>query len=418
MQWRRRYIDVPNSPNGSCLTVDARSEQATNGWRTRWNGRKAWLQFHLYVGLVAGAVFVLIGLTGSILAFRGEIDGWLNFEFKTVVPPTHVGAQYRLIDELYAAAIAVVPPEGTPTFVHLPSRPSVSFDLVYFMQTEHDHRDYRQIFVDPYTGAVIGERLMVSMENYFAEPFITFVMHLHSMLLMEKAGETAVGMIGLLIFGSLASGLYLWWPRNGKWRQAIAIKSNASNQRFILDLHKTTGVLASLAMVVTLFSGTYLTFGPQVRALVALFSPIDRNMLPRNLRSEPSRGRQPIGFDAATAIADRMFPDGRLVSLQPPRGADGVYIIGKHADDEVYRNETKRLIAVDQYSGKVLHIQDPRKFTAGEKFLEWQFPLHTGEAFGNIGRALVAVIGVVPALLYITGVIRWVQKRRLRKYRN
>lgn len=31
--------------------------------------RKLWLKIHLYLGLFAGAVFVLIGLTGSLLAF-------------------------------------------------------------------------------------------------------------------------------------------------------------------------------------------------------------------------------------------------------------------------------------------------------------------------------------------------------------
>ena len=46
--------------------------------------RKLWLRVHLYLGLFAGAVFVLIGLTGSLLAFKFSLDEWLNPKLMTV----------------------------------------------------------------------------------------------------------------------------------------------------------------------------------------------------------------------------------------------------------------------------------------------------------------------------------------------
>jgi len=60
-------------------------------------------------------------------------------------------------------------------------------------------------------------------------------------------------------------------------------------------------------------------------------------------------------------------------------------------------------------------VQDRADFSAGERFLEWQYPLHCGEAFGNVGRALVMILGIVPLILYVTGFLRWRQKRRLRR---
>lgn len=53
---------------------------------------------------------------------------------------------------------------------------------------------------------------------------------------------------------------------------------------------------------------------------------------------------------------------------------------------------------------------------AGDKFLEWQFPLHTGEAFGLRGRILVCIAGFVPSVLYAKVFIRWRQKRRSEKH--
>jgi uncharacterized iron-regulated membrane protein len=41
--------------------------------------------------------------------------------------------------------------------------------------------------------------------------------------------------------------------------------------------------------------------------------------------------------------------------------------------------------------------------------------LHNGEALGQAGRVIVAVIGLAPATLAITGIVRWRQKVRARE---
>jgi len=48
----------------------------------------------------------------------------------------------------------------------------------------------------------------------------------------------------------------------------------------------------------------------------------------------------------------------------------------------------------------------------GDTFLAWQFPLHNGEAFGLTGRIAVFVAGIIPALLYISGIFIWWKKRK------
>jgi uncharacterized iron-regulated membrane protein len=59
---------------------------------------------------------------------------------------------------------------------------------------------------------------------------------------------------------------------------------------------------------------------------------------------------------------------------------------------------------IDQYSGKVLAVQDPNQFTAGETFLNLMWPLHSGEAFAFAGRILWCVIGFAPLILYVSGI--------------
>ena len=46
--------------------------------------RRFWVWLHRYAGLAMALFLVIVGLTGSVLAFREELDVWLNPELLTV----------------------------------------------------------------------------------------------------------------------------------------------------------------------------------------------------------------------------------------------------------------------------------------------------------------------------------------------
>ena len=193
------------------------------------------------------------------------------------------------------------------------------------------------------------------------------------------------------------------------------MKWGATPERITYDLHKTFGLYLAAVLMAVLFTGISMIFKPQTHSVVAMFSTLRQE--PQNLKSTPIPGRQPLGLDAAAAAADKIFPDGKLHWILLPGSPKGVYVVGKQADNEPNRSSTNRNVTIDQYSGKVLHVQDRRDFTAGETFLEWLYPLHCGEAFGNAGRAFTMMMGFVPLILYVTGFLRWWQKRGARKMR-
>jgi len=64
----------------------------------------------------------------------------------------------------------------------------------------------------------------------------------------------------------------------------------------------------------------------------------------------------------------------------------------------------------------VLYLQTSYRlnlfFSAGDAFLNWQWPLHGGKAFGWTGRILVFLLGLACPVLFITGWVRWLQKRK------
>jgi uncharacterized iron-regulated membrane protein len=374
-------------------------------------GRKIFLRVHQTIGLFAGAIVVLVGLSGSVLAFREDIDEWLNASLMRVENPAR--PSQRPLDEILAAAVAAMPPEGKLERLTLPRHSGSAVTITYMVETDDLDTYSYELFVDPYTAKVQGQRVYLHGDSVLSQPLIPIVMTFHWTLLLGVNNAYVIGAVGILVFVSILLGLYLWWPLNGNWRLGLKVKWGASPERVAYDLHRSVGIYFAAILLVMLSTGVAMIFKPATRSIVSLFSPVRAD--PDFGKSTPVPDRSPIGVGEAAAIADSVFPDGRLHWILLPSTPSGVYVVGKQSDDEPNRSKTFRNVGIDQYSGQVLHVQDRNSFTAGEKLLEWLFPLHTGEAFGKIGRPLVLLIGLTPFILYVTGFLRWRHKRRARK---
>lgn len=379
--------------------------------RRREVARKVFLQLHRTIGLFVGAVFVLVGLSGAVLAFREDIDELLNASIMRVDTPAQ--ASYRSPDDILGAAFAAMPADGKAERLTMPRHPGLAAAITYMVETDDLETDVYQLFVDPYTAKVKGQRLYQHSGSIFSQPLIPILMTFHWTLLLGVNNAYVLGSLAIIIFISILVGLYLWYPLNGAWRLGLKIKWGASAERLAFDIHRNVGIYCAAILLVMLFTGIAMIFKPATRSVTTLFSPV-RPKIDFG-KSKPLPGQSPIGVGAAVAAADEIFPDGRLHWILLPSAPSGVYVVGKQSDDEPNRTKTSRNVSVDQYSGEVLQVQDRNGFTAGEKFLEWLFPLHSGEAFGAVGRSIVLFIGLTPLALYLTGFLRWRQKRRARR---
>jgi len=374
-------------------------------------GRRIFLRIHQVIGLFVGAIVVLMGLSGGVLAFREDIDEWLNASIMRVEIPTP--PSQRPLDEILAAAIASMPQDARAGRLTTPRHPAAAAAITYMVETDDLDSYFYEMFVDPYTAKVKGRRLALHGDRTLSQPLIQILMAFHWTLLLGVNNAYIVGALGILAFFSVLVGLYLWWSVNGDWRLGLKVKWGASPERIVYDVHRSVGIYSAAFLLVMLFTGTAMIFKPATRAATTLFSEVRGD--PDFGKSKPIPGRAPIGVDEAIAVADKVFPDGRLHWVLLPTTPTAVYVVGKQSGDEPNRTKTLRNVGVDQYSGQVLHVQDRQSFTAGERFLEWLFPLHSGEAFGEVGRPLTLLLGLTPLVLYVTGFLRWRQKRRARR---
>ncbi|VTR96216.1 Uncharacterized protein OS=Blastopirellula marina DSM 3645 GN=DSM3645_19233 PE=4 SV=1: PepSY_TM_3: PepSY_TM_2: PepSY [Gemmata massiliana] len=358
--------------------------------------RKVWVAVHLWIGLLIGPLFVLIGLTGSLLVFDHALDEQLNPGLLL----TEGSGTRRPVADVIAAAERSHPEGGTAAAV---SRPRVENGVwtVWFPGGTADAPVFTQVLVDPYTTEVRGRRA-------WGEYTMSIAYKLHFQLLTGRTGQTVVGVGGFLLAASVCSGVLLWWPLwRASWRAAFAVRSG---RRRVYDLHKLIGIASAAFLLVIAFTGIYMTFPETSKSVVtAIATPTEE---PKDLKSTTSSTAQSITPDRAVEIAKEQIPGAEFDHLHPPQGTDGVYEVALRQPGEPTRSFGRTQVWIDARTGEVLVVRNPHDGTAADAFMAWQFPLHNGEAFGLVGRWVVFAAGLAPAALYVTGFLLWRRKRR------
>lgn len=367
--------------------------------------RKIWLSFHLYLGLSLGLVFVLAGLTGSLLVFYVELDEIINPKLQ--ISATQARQQPQAYEAVFQAIRQAHPERSASWRLEMPRHKQAMLMARYYKPVEKAGLSFAPliVWVNPYNSEVVSSR-------FWGEFAMTWLFDLHYALLLDDTGKSLMGIIGLLLLIPLLSGIYLWWPAAGKLRQALSIKRGASMSRFIFDLHKTHGVYSFVILLLLLVSGVILELPTVFKPVINYLSPLYR--LDAN-QSLYQAGYSRITLDQAAAIATARYPEATLRWIETPDGQGGCYRIMLYQQGEPSFRFPKTTVWIDQYSGAVLSTRNPRQEQSGDTFINWLHPLHNGEIGGMTGRLLVFVSGFIPAILYVTGIIRWLQKRRAQR---
>lgn len=375
--------------------------------------RKAWLQVHLWLGLCAGIVLSIAGVTGSLLVFHHEIDEWL-YPQSLLVADRGGEAAYRPIAELQEAAAGALPAGARLAGATYPRHDGAAFSFRYTVPSPSGGRDVVQVLVDPYAGTVTGTIKRREAGRVLPATFVGFMFELHYALLAGATGEIVLGVFSVAIVFSLLTGLIVWWPLDGKWGRALTVKPGAGPVRRNYDLHQTAGFYFLPVLLAVLVSGIYWVLPRQFMAVIHVLSPDTV----RRYDVMPAAGGNPGAIPLETAIrtVTERFPDGRPSWLYIPNDRRPTYTVCQEGIATA-RFADRRCSVLDAGSGEILHVEESGRGTAGDSFLAWQWPLHSGQAFGWPGRVLIALCGLACPLIFATGFLRWRHKRHARSGR-
>ncbi|MDR0225923.1 MAG: sulfite reductase flavoprotein subunit alpha [Burkholderiaceae bacterium] len=365
--------------------------------------KKIWFQLHWFVGITAGTVLMVIGLSGAVFSFHEEILGWLNPGTASV--PVRDAA--LLAPPQIAAALRDAGEQRAIQRITVHAEPGRSAQVGF--KPPPGQRRGETVFVDPYTGAQLPEQ--------HGSEFFEWVERLHRWLLLPRDdGKPVTGTLaGLLLMLSL-SGLYLRWPRRPlSWRTWLTFDPALKGRSFLWGLHSVLGTWALVAYVVFTFTGMYWAFGV-VRSTVdgwagvppraAAAAPAART---GGARPEPSVA-QAVDFAAGWSGFERVAQGWTLAQLRLPERA-GQPLQISWLDAGAAHERARNQMAV-QGDGRVERDERYADLPAGRRAVGAIYPLHMGTYFGMPGRIFMTLASLIMPLFAITGWMLYLDRRR------
>ncbi len=363
--------------------------------------RDLWLKAHVYLALAAGLLFALLGLTGSLSIVREDLDELLNphLVIKGTVD------QPQSLDKIIAAVRVAHPSRHGEWVLEMPHSPCGMMTAWY----EKPHETFGELYaplmvsVNPYTAEVVASR-------FWGHTFATWIEDLHTQLQLGLSGARTVGLLGLAMAASVLSGLYLWWPGIHALRRGFTLRHRLGLMRLLHDLHGFAGLTCAPILLLLALTGFHLA-NPKILETLAGASGMGHGEDGPAIRSTAVPNNRPVSLDEAVVIARGPFPHAEIRRITTPAGEDGTYRVNLRRPGEVNIRHPVTMVWIDRWSGQIRDVRNPNQFTAGQAFVSRLWPLHTGEAFGAAGRLLWFIVGLVPLLLYLTGLAQWLNQR-------
>jgi uncharacterized iron-regulated membrane protein len=361
--------------------------------------RRALFQIHLWVGIGVGLYILLISLSGAALVFREELEPVLHSNERTLTP----GAQRLSFDTLRQNIEAKFSGYHV-TWMIEPEQSHQAMEVWF----EKD-KDERIALVNPYDGSLIRE---VNRQR----TLFGFLQDLHFYLLAGDAGGAANGIGAILLFSLCLTGLIIWWPGIKNWTRGLKIKRGTGWKRFNWDTHNAVGFWTLLFVTIWGVTGTYFVFPEPFRATVNFFAPLT----PRAVEEKP----QPAPAEAKLADVDTLI--ARAVAVTPGQQTTWIGLPQRDgAPARIYRKQPgaheETWIELHPVTAAVLKVHSPQTRTTGDTIICWFGWLHFGTFAGGWSKAFWVVLGLAPALLFITGFFMWwnrVVSKKLRARRR
>jgi uncharacterized iron-regulated membrane protein len=359
--------------------------------------RTTWIKVHLYLALSAGFFLALMGLSGSLSLYHEDIDELLNPQLVIEEPQD----KYQSLDRIMASVRAAHPNRYGSWTLEMPRTPHSMITAWYDKPTETYFELYAPLMVsvNPYTGEVVASR-------FWGQTAATWLLDLHTQLRLGRLGWNAVGVLGLLLIVSCGSGLYLWWPGIRALGQAFKFRHQSGMMLLAFDLHRLLGLFSAVALIVLASTGVLLSY-PFVLETLAGASGMEHGETGRTITSTAIPNNHPTGLAAASFVAQGPFPRAELRRVTTPAGDTGIYRINLRQRSEINRRHPYTTVWVDRWSGQIKEVRNPDRFSTGETFATWIWPLHTGEALGATGRLAWFLAGLSLFVLYVSGLLRW-----------
>jgi uncharacterized iron-regulated membrane protein len=389
--------------------------------------RAVW-RWHFYAGLLVAPFLTILAVSGLFILFvtgvAPEYGDWLK-----VAPQ----AQSLTVTQQVDKALAAHPGGKLGKYI-------TPWGTDYPALVRVDLPDgNRMIAVDPYRGDILRDIPEAGTWN-------EFMTNVHGELLIGGnggPGDFVIEIAASLAITMLITGLYLWWPRNGRSLAGSLVPNLSLKGRALWkSLHESIGAVMSIVLLFFLISGlawagvwggqmvqAWSTFPAEKWDNVPLSDKAHESMNHGSLKEIPWTLEQTLMPESGSKAGVSGLPEGvpvvaeTVVALGRAIGFDGRFQVAVPADDKGVwtlsqdsmsydsTNPTAdRTVHVDQYTGKILADVKFADYPFFGKAMAVGIALHEGQlGWWNVVLNALFCLSVVFAC--VSGVVMWWKRR-------
>lgn len=392
--------------------------------------KKTFFQIHWFLGITAGLILSIMGVTGAIYSYEQPIQRWLNPDSYTVKVENHA----KLTPAEIYQHFQVQNPEMKINSITVAKAPEEASNIN--IVKEGARRGYTMM-VNPYTAEILPE--------VRGKDFFQFIQQLHRNLTVGEFGKQITGASTLMLIFFVLSGLYLRWPKKHSLKQWFALKPKLKGRNFLWDLHAVVGTWVVIFYLLLACTGLYWSYDwwrDGMFKVMGVERPQPEMQGPRigegkerqgnatqlqqgrdqHLRNGPRQAKEGLKPEQIQKVLTQTWNgfnsqikrDYSTLTISIPKKADGkveltfVDAIPQHErarNKAIYDYQNAQIEKIDLYEVKPLN----------EKIMSSMLPVHRGSFFGPVFQFIIMLAALAMPLFFITGWMLYLKRRKQKK---
>ncbi|EXB23998.1 flavodoxin family protein [Acinetobacter baumannii 1437282] len=370
--------------------------------------KKVFFQIHWFLGITAGLILSLMGVTGAIYSYEPQILKWINQDSYVV----EVAQTPKLTPAQLYQHFNQQQPEIEINSITIAADPAASSTVN--IKKEGARRGYNMM-VNPYTAEVLPD--------IKGRDTLQFIQRLHRNLTAGEFGAQITGASTLMLIFFVLSGLYLRFPKKHSFKQWFFIKPKLKGRNFIWDLHAVVGTWVVIFYLLFACTGLYWSYD-WWRA--GMFKVMGVEQPQRNQQHNESGNRKHKQEALSTEQVNRILTQSWTgVNAQIGREYSSLTLTVPKRDDAkvevsfvdaIPQHERARNQAIYNYQDQQfekLELYEDKKLN--EKIMSSMLPVHRGSFFGSTYQFIAMLASLSMPLFFVTGWMLYLKRRKQKK---
>jgi sulfite reductase (NADPH) flavoprotein alpha-component len=399
--------------------------------------KKIWFKIHWILGITAGIILFIVGISGAALSFEKEITKLINKDTFVVSVPNEAKLSTKELLEKFQTNF----PKAKINSISFSSDETAS-SIINIAGEGKDARRGISYYVNPYTAEVLPQ--------IKGKEFFSFMLRLHRWLAFEgtmrEVGKQTVAISTIALIVLSLSGVVIYWGRIKRaFFKSFTFTFKHHGRAFLSTMHSAIGMWVLPFYLLAALTGLYWSYEWYNTALykIAGVEKPQRNMpaqvknpqqgdnsqgqrTPKdkpNLRADSDKIEHTMNLENRITFDDyQKAVDLFNTTIQknyytasvrfPQKGT--VYSFSYLVDKSDHFRESNTL-EFDINSNEVLKHDKFEDKPLNEQLMRSILPLHTGEYFGLIGQIGMFLASGLMALFTITGFMLYINRHKKKK---